>query len=147
MAKSLLRSITFFALFLVLSPSAKAQSYEYGRYIQTITHTIRIPEDGSLDEALKVSAEWGQAVLKKHSKIISVRYLLSQEEEGSDTHKLLVLYEYENSEAAKNTGAEIQELIQKHWTTDASRNAFFARLRKYINPAENVRGGYAEVKI
>ncbi len=131
-------------LFAVLSFTALfAQNYKEGKYISAIDHTIIIPEDGNLDEVMKVSSEWAELVLKQIPGIKDVRYLLSHTE--SDTLNLLVLYEYGSRDDAVKSGQAVNELINKNWPDKNERDAFFARFRKYINPKDNVRKAYKEI--
>ncbi len=134
-------SVIFFAV--LFFTALNAQNYKEGGYINTIDHKIIIPEDGSVDEVLKVSSEWAELVLKQIPGIKDVRYLLSYSE--TDTLNLLVLYEYESREDAAKSGQAVNGLIDKNWPDKEARDAFFARFRKYINPTNNVRKPYKEI--
>lgn len=81
-----MKSILFIILFILITIKTFPQNYRYGGFVSATTHKIIIPEDGSLDEALRLSSEWGEKILKKNSKIIDVKYLLSAAE--SDTMDL-----------------------------------------------------------
>lgn len=127
----------------LMSESVLAQHYQEGRYVSTIVHHIVIPEDGSREEILSLSSEWAEAVLKKHPDILDVRYLLSAA--PADTLELLVHYEYASQESARGSGPMIQELMQAYWPKEEDRDAFFARMWKYINPEDNIRKAYVEI--
>lgn len=143
------RPIRFIPLYMIcasmglVAQLSHAQHYHEGRYISAITHHIVLPEDGTRDEILSLSSEWAEAVLKQHPDILDIRYLLSATE--TDTLELLVLYEYTSAETARGAGIVIQELTNAHWPDAVARDAFFARMRRYINPNDNIRKAYTEI--
>jgi len=125
------------------STAVQGQGYERGGYVTTTTHTVIVPDGGTLDEALRLSSEWGERVLRQYAGMRDVRYLLSAAE--ADTMQLLVIYEYDSKAAADTAGSAIRTLIEREWPVMDDRKAFFDSLATYINPAMNVRGEYWEI--
>ena len=140
--KSLLCSLAF-VLFASFSSMLFAQHYEKGRYVTSTTHQLIIPDGGNLDEALRLSSRWAEAVLKKHPNMLDVRYLLSEVE--ADTMQLLVLYEFESIKDADSAGVMVKQLVETEWPDPIARRAFFAALGDYINPALNHHASYWEI--
>lgn len=127
----------------LFSSVVRGQGFEKGDYVTTTTHTIIVPEGGTLEEALRLSSEWGERVLKQYPGMRNVRYLLSAAE--ADTMQLLVIYEYDSKTAADTAGSAIRRLIESEWPEMDDRKAFFDSLATYINPAMNIRGEYWEI--
>lgn len=134
----------FFALALLLLVSAPATAAEItGTYVRAITHTIRVPAGGTLEEGLALSNEWRQKVLDKNPHMASICYLGRAVSDAE--YKLLVLYEYTSAEEARRAGAEIGRLMSEAWEGDGGSAAFLAKLNRYIDPAENVSHLYQTV--
>ena len=121
-----------------------AQSHSKGRFVNSTIHNVVIPEEGSLDEALRLTSTWAERVLKQHPDMVDVRYLLSAVE--ADTMQLMVLYTYETKAAADSAGGAVRRLIESEWPDPEVRQAFFDSLGVYINPALNVRASYWEIE-
>lgn len=131
-----------FALLLTLSAPSYAAEIS-GDYVRAITHTIRVPEGGTLDEGLALSNEWRQKVLDQNPHMASITYLGRAVSESE--YKLLVLYEYTSADEAQKAGPEIGRLMSEAWPGDGGSEAFLARLHRYINPAENVSHLYTTI--
>ncbi|MBL4788477.1 MAG: hypothetical protein JKY60_05315 [Kordiimonadaceae bacterium] len=135
-------------LFLLLigatSPYSSAHASEQtGVVVQTITHTIRVPEGGTLEEGLALSNEWREKVLDKNPYIASVTYLGRP---VSDTeYKLLVLYEYASEDNVSKGNAAFPELMKAAWGDDAGVKVFLDKLWQYIDRTENISHRYATV--
>jgi len=116
---------------------------ENGRYVSTITHHIVIPDGGSKEEILSLTAEWAEEVLKKNPVMLDVTYLLA--ESSPDSMELLVLYEYAAKDSAASAGAAIQATMRDYWPDEADQKEFLSRMWRYINPEYNIRKSYQEV--
>ncbi|PCI64311.1 MAG: hypothetical protein COB37_01665 [Kordiimonadales bacterium] len=135
-------------LFLLLigatSPYTAAHASEQtGTVVQTITHTIRVPEGGTLEEGLALSNEWREKVLDKNPYIASVTYLgraVSNRE-----YKLMVLYEYASEDNVSKANAAFPGLMEAAWDDDAGVKVFLNKLWKYIDRAENTSHRYQTV--
>lgn len=133
-----------FALVLMMTASVPAFAAELtGTYVRAITHTIRVPQGGSLEEGLALSNEWRQKVLDKNPHMASITYLGRAVSDSE--YKLLVLYEYVSAEEARQAGRMIGEIMARAWEGAGGSEAFLARLNRYINPAENVSHLYETV--
>lgn len=122
------------ALLLTSVSICSGQSYIEKQRVQVITHHIVIPENGTLDEALSLSQEWTEKVLKKNPNFDEIELFVS--ETKADTIKLMVLYRY-SDEITRDTNEINQELISQGWPGEGEFDSFIGKLRKYINPALN----------
>ena len=110
------------ALLLLSATALYAQGYEKTAYVTTTNHKIIIPEDGTLDEALRLSSEWAEAVLKKHPDMLDIKYYLTATE--ADTMDLLVMYYYESPTTAAGSGAKLPGLINNYWKDKSASEEF-----------------------
>lgn len=122
--------------------SCFGQQYEKRQQVQVIIHKIIVPEDGSLKEALALTQEWTENVLRKHENFESIQLLLS--EEAVDTLDLVVLYKYK-PDIIRSTNQIMQELINQHWPDKSEFDNFMQQLHRYINPELNKRSMYQEL--
>jgi len=121
---------------------ANGQEYQENKTIQIIEHKIIVPENGSLKEALSLTKEWTENVLRKNENFENIQLLISDKEK--DTINLLVLYKYKLN-ISRSTNEINQELIKKHWPKDEDFKSFIKRLHFYINPKLNKRSAYKEL--
>ncbi len=133
----------FIGLLMVLGTVHGQAAEITGDYVRAITHTIRVPVGGSLEEGLALSNEWRQKVLDKNPHMASITYLGRAVSDSE--YKLLVLYEYTSADAASKAGRMIGEIMAGAWPGDDGAQAFLDRLNRYINPAENVSHRYATI--
>lgn len=134
-----------FLLVVFLCPLASVtfgQQYVPKQTVQSIVHKIIIPEEGSLEEALALTQEWTESVLRKNENIDEVRLLLSNTE--SDTLDLLVLYKFKEN-VERSTNEINQELIKKRWPGENDFQQFIAKLHTYIDPKMNRKSLYKEL--
>lgn len=124
------KKLSIILILYLLSSVVMGQSYQETQSIQVITHKIIIPEDGTLEEALSLSQEWTENVLKKNPNFSKIELLVSDTKK--DTVDLMVLYRL-NKNITKNTNEINQELIATHWPEEGSFDAFIKKLRKYTN--------------
>lgn len=136
-----MKLLALMALMMISLPSAAAELT--GDYVQAITHTIRVPEGGTLEEGLALSNEWRAKVLDKNPHMASITYLGRAVSETE--YKLLVLYEYNTVEDARQAGQMIGQIMHTAWQDAGGSEAFLAKLNSYINPSENVRHMYQTV--
>jgi len=120
----------------------KNQEYKENQTIQTIIHKIVIPENGSLKEALDLTQEWTENVLRKNENFENIQLLISDTKK--DTIDLMVLYKYKLN-ITRSTNEINQELINKHWTKKEAFENFINRLHVYINPKMNERTVFREL--
>ena len=118
------------------------QEYKPKKTVQIIVHKIIIPENGSLEEALELSKEWTENVLRKNENFEDIQLLLS--DTSKDTIDLMVLYKYK-SNITQDTNAINQELINKYWTKEGTFEKFLKRLHSYIDPKMNKRSVFKEL--
>lgn len=111
--------------------------------VQTITHTIRVPEGGTLEEGIALSNEWRTKVLDKNPYMTSVTYL--GRKVGEHEYKLLVLYEYDSAEEVSKANAVFPALMAAAWPGEAGSQIFLQKLWKYIDRAENVSHHYETI--
>tara|TARA_R110002073_G_scaffold247738_1_gene410671 strand:+ start:2905 stop:3342 length:438 start_codon:yes stop_codon:yes gene_type:complete len=130
--------------FLWISLSASGQSYKEKQTVQMIEHTIIIPKGGSLEEALRLTKEWTENVLRKNDNFENIQLLLSDRKR--DTISLMVLYKYKLN-TARNTDEINQELIKRHWPKEGAFQNFIQQLHRYINPKQNKRSVFKELVI
>lgn len=129
-------------LFIFPAILAYAQEYEEGAEVLVIIHKIVIPDGGTLQEALALSQEWTEHVLRKNENFTDIQLLLS--DPSKDTIDLLVLYTYREN-ISRNTNDINQELIEAHWGDESNFNRFLDRLHQYILPENNVRRVFREL--
>lgn len=114
-----------------------------GPIVQTITHTIRVPEGGTLAEGVALSNEWRAKVLDKNPHMASVTYLGRVVDEHE--YKLLVLYEYASAEEQAKARAAFPALMAAAWPGEGGPQHFLEKLWKYIDRRENVSHQYEVV--
>ena len=112
--------------------------------VQTITHTIRVPEGGSLEEGIVLANEWRVKVLDKNPYMTSVTYLGRKVSERE--YKLLVLYEYSSAEVVAKANAAFSALMAAAWPGEGGSQIFLQKLWKYIDRAENVSHHFETVR-
>ncbi len=127
---------------LILSIVCFCQEYKESGLVQTITHKIIVPEGGSLNEALSLSQEWVENVLRKNENFRDIQLLLS--DTSKDTVDLMVVYNYK-TEFNRDTNEINQELIKAYWKEDGSFEKFLEKLHSYINPKLNQISRYREL--
>ena len=133
--------ILVFAL-IIVSYYSHGQGYKENQTVQVIVHKIIIPEGGTLNEALSLTQEWTENVLRKNENFDSIQLLIS--DTSKDTIDLMVLYTYKE-ETTRDTNEINQELIKRNWPEDGDFEKFISRLHKYINPRLNERSIYKEL--
>lgn len=111
--------------------------------VQSITHTIRVPADGSIDEGIALSNEWRIKVLDKNPHMLSVTYLGRKVSESE--YKLMVLYEYASVEEINKANQLFPALMQAAWPGEGGAQAFLNKLWKYIDRSENVSHLYETI--
>lgn len=114
-----------------------------GPIVQEVTHTIRVPEGGSLEEGIALSNEWRVKVLDKNPHIVSVTYLGRTVSDSE--YKLMVLYEYASAEEATKANALFAQLMAVAWPGESGPQLFLEKLWKYIDRSENVAHLYETV--
>ena len=122
---------------------AVAAAEQTGSIVQSITHTIRVPAGGTLEEGLALSNEWRIKVLDKNPHMLSVTYLGRQV--SASEYKLMVLYEYASVEDANKANQAFPSLLQEAWPGEGGSQAFLTKLWKYIDRAENVSHLYETI--
>ena len=130
-------------LFLALSSSPLVAAEITGDYVRAITHTIRVPAGGSLEEGLALANEWRVKVLDQNPYMKSISYLGRAVSETE--YKLLVLYEYPTSAVAAKAVPEIGTIMATAWGNDEGTQDFLVKLRRYIDPTENVSHPYKTI--
>ncbi|TJY37766.1 hypothetical protein [Pontimicrobium aquaticum] len=120
----------------------KSQEYKENQNVQIIVHKIIIPENGSLKEALGLTQEWTENVLRKNDNFENIQLLIS--DTTKDTIDLMVLYKYK-SNITRDTNAINKELINKYWTKEGTFEKFLKRLHSYIDPKMNKRSVFKEL--
>ncbi|WP_299111527.1 hypothetical protein [uncultured Winogradskyella sp.] len=134
---------TILSLFLLLlSIICRGQEYKENQTVQIIVHKIIIPENGTLKEALDLTQEWTEKVLRKNENFENIQLLISDTKK--DTIDLMVLYKYKLNNI-RNTNEINQELISKHWPEKGAFENFINRLHVYINPKLNERSVFREL--
>lgn len=118
------------------------QEYKENQTVQIIVHKIIIPENGSLKEALDLTQEWTENVLRKNENFENIQLLIS--DTAKDTINLMVLYKYRLNNT-RSTNEINQELISKYWPKKGAFENFINRLHVYINPKMNERSVFKEL--
>ena len=131
-----------FIVALLFGLSANGQQYVLRQSVQSIVHKIIIPEDGSLEEALALTREWTESVLRKNENIDDVQLLLSSTD--SDTLDLMVLYKF-REDVVRSTNEINQELIKKRWPGEKDFENFLKQLHAYIDPKMNEKSIFREL--
>ena len=130
-------------ILLILNSSPLIAGEITGDYVRAITHTIRVPAGGSLEEGLSLANEWRVKVLDQNPYMKSISYLGRAVSDAE--YKLLVLYEYQTTAEAAKAGPEIGSIMGTAWGNDEGAQEFLAKLRGYIDPAENVSHPYTTI--
>lgn len=129
---------------LLVTVLCHGQEYKESQTVQTIVHKIIIPENGSLKEALELTQEWTENVLRKNENFENIQLLISDTEK--DTIDLMVLYKYKLN-IERNTNEINQELISQHWPEKGEFESFITKLHLYIDPKMNKRSVFKELVI
>jgi hypothetical protein len=129
-------------IFMTCSIVCLGQKYKEGPLVQVIVHKIIIPDGGSLKEALDLTYEWTENILRKNENIEKVQLLLSDTKR--DTIDLMVLYNFKLN-ITRNTNEINQELIKSHWPEEGAFDNFIKNLHRYINPKLNERSMFQEL--
>ena len=134
---------TILSLFLLLvTVICNGQEYKENQTVQIIVHKIIIPDNGTLKEALDLTHEWTENVLRKNENFEDIQLLISDSEK--DTIDLMVLYKYK-LETIRNTNEINQELISQYWLEKDAFENFIKRLHLYIDPKMNKRSFFKEL--
>lgn len=133
--------ITLFPI-LFFSLSVNGQEYKENQTVQIIVHKIIIPEGGSLKEALLLTKEWTENILRKNENFEDIQLLLSDTKK--DTIDLLVQYRFK-LDNTRDTNEIIQELINDHWPEEGAFQKFITQLQRYIDPKLNERSSYKQL--
>ena len=134
---------TILSLFLLLgSGICRGQEYKENQTVQIIVHKIIIPENGTLKEALDLTQEWTENVLRKNENFENIQLLISDTKK--DTIDLMVLYKFK-LDIIRNTNEINQELISKYWPEKGAFENFINRLHVYISPKLNERSVFREL--
>lgn len=139
--KFIIKSILFLSLFLI-TVICNSQVYKENQTVQIIVHKIIIPENGSVKEALELTYEWTENVLRKNENFENIQLLIS--DTSKDTIDLMVLYKYK-LDYTRDTNEINQELISKYWPEKNAFENFINRLHIYINPKMNERSVFREL--
>ena len=142
MPTKLMKKAILSVVLLLVTVLCHGQEYKESQTVQTIVHKIIIPENGSLKEALELTQEWTENVLRKNENFENIQLLISDTEK--DTIDLMVLYKYKLN-IERNTNEINQELISQHWPEKGAFESFISKLHLYIDPKMNKRSVFKEL--
>lgn len=128
-----MRKILLF-FFVISNYSVHAQVYQQDNTVQLINHKIIIPDGGTLAEALSLTQDWTESVLRKNENIEEVKLLIGDTQK--DTIDLVVLYSFKKN-VQRSTNEINQELIKQRWPGEGEFELFISELHRYINPSLN----------
>ncbi|MEO1135626.1 MAG: hypothetical protein AAFW68_03310 [Pseudomonadota bacterium] len=140
-----MRTAITLLFFILMGASWSAYAAEdLGRRVQTITHHVTIPEDGSVDEIKALTAAWSERVLKRNPNFADIQVLMSDVIDQKAV--IFVLYTYSRAPLERSTDEINQELIAEAWPDETDRNTFFQNFGRYIDRRENISATYHELK-
>jgi len=124
----------FLLILVLLSSHCYSQEYKEGSKVQMLVHKLVISEGGTLKEALSLTQEWMENVIRKNENFENVQLLIS--DTSKDTIDLFVLYQYKES-ITENVEDIDLNLIKAYWQEKADFDRFMGYWQEYINPLEN----------